>query len=435
MRALWLLLTVGCTSIRPLADLADPRLRTPDHAGGFVVHHERLDPNTVFRFGDAHGRWSRGIAGHQLRVDRDGAWTDTFVHPWDAADAVRIAGMPEIAAESIERVRPVGALLERDGEAYVLSGPRPTLERWLRELELAVARLEPEETVSIDDPRHPGTTRLLDNDDAKLYQLRERERGATLGTWSFSAKGGPWQGEISGIELVDFVDLGRRVRVGWKWADIAHANVENINGGKTLVGLVLVSAAAVSFAGLGAIANGAGLPAPHAPAIPAGGGAAVDPSWKPDLAPATSASAPHLFTTGARVRAIIRPIVTLDAATTLHRDLTSSGVSARIRFMDIFEIGGGARETIANGHRQITGMFQTGLHVPLDAAFHYAVPLGVEVGGGGDVAIEVRVPWGVRFQTGRWLATLLPASPQYLHVDGQPRRWSLASGVELGATF
>jgi len=111
----------------------------------------------------------------------------------------------------------------------------------------------------------------------------------------------------------------------------------------------------------------------------------------------------------------------------------------RLRFGEIFEIGGGARATLARTmtgtSRQTTGMFQVGLHLPLDAGYRYAIPVGFEVGGGGDVAYDLRMPWGVRYSSDRWFATLSPATPQYAHIRDQPRRWSITSGVELGATF
>jgi hypothetical protein len=420
MRSLLPLLLLGCSTTRTLGDLADPQLRMPNHATGFVLGRERIDPNTVFRFGDASGQWSEGVAGGNLEIDGSGVWTDERVFPWTAADAVRIEGMPDAAAARIEKAKPAGALLERDGEAYVLSAPRPVLQRWLLELELAVARLQPEDVITI-----PGTHVILQEDDAKLYQLREIDRGASLGTWSLSSHGEPWQAAIHGVPLFDFLAKGRKLRIGWKWSEVARVQVDNVDGPKSVAAFVLASASIVSFVGIAPMLE-------HWPFWPDKHAT----SWNADLAPAASASAAPLFTTGARVRSIVRPVVTLDGAASIRGDqYYASGVTARVRFFDLFEIGGGAREAVDTGHRQTLGVFQAGFHARIDAEGHYAVPLGVDVGHGGDVIVDLRVPWGLRFSTGRWLATVLPASPQYIHLTGAPRRWTLASGVELGATF
>ena len=87
--------------------------------------------------------------------------------------------------------------------------------------------------------------------------------------------------------------------------------------------------------------------------------------------------------------------------------------------------------------RSTTGVFQMGLHLPLDAGLRIAIPLGFEAGRGGEIASDLRFPWGVRYTSasGRWFATLTPATPAYLHVRDEPGRWSLMTGTELGATF
>jgi hypothetical protein len=108
----------------------------------------------------------------------------------------------------------------------------------------------------------------------------------------------------------------------------------------------------------------------------------------------------------------------------------------------VFEIGGGVRsdetrDAMMGWHRATTGDFQVGVHLPLDAAQRIAVPLGFEVGGGGDIARDLRFPWGLRYTSasGRWFATATPATPSFLHVHGEPSRWSLVSGGEVGVTF
>jgi hypothetical protein len=454
-------------STRQLADLSDPRLHTPQHHDGFVVRtterwHERIDPNTAMRFRDGRGKWTPVLAGRDIRVDRDGAWIDQYVRPWDVADAVRIEGMADAATAMIEMTRPDGALVERDGDTYVLSAARPVLKRWLLDLELAIAKLEPADDVVVQaDPLLPGTQHVLHGDEARVYKLRVTDNAAPLGTWAFSSKGGDWLAPLHGPALENFLHEGRTMKVGWRWSDMREGRVENVSGGKTFAALAGTTAAA------GALAIAVGPIVLVAGALPLGGGGHMGGSgggglsslgnapiggggnggtigkesadWSPQLAPAASANAGPLFATDANVHSIIRPIVAVDAVSSIHRDYMSSGVSARLRFLDIIEIGGGTRETFTHGmagwQRQTTGMFQLGLHLPLDAGFHYALPVGFEVGGGGSVGLDLRIPWGFRYSTGHWLATITPATPQYTRIDGEPHKWSLASGFELGTSF
>jgi hypothetical protein len=90
---------------------------------------------------------------------------------------------------------------------------------------------------------------------------------------------------------------------------------------------------------------------------------------------------------------------------------------------------------VANHVRSSTGAFVLGFHLPMDAGMRIALPLGFEVGGGGDIALDLRFPWGVRYNARHWFATVTPATPQYLHVHDARARWSLASGAEVGVTF
>jgi len=447
MKSLLLVALAGCMSTRTIADTADPRLRVPGHHEGFVVKttepwKERVDPATGIQFGDAHGRWSQNVGAGELKVDATGAWRDHFAYPWDAADAVRIEGMAEQAAALIEKTRTIGGLVERDGDAWVLSGGRTILERWLQEIEINVARQEPLEFVPVPDPQTPGATRTLADDDAKLYQLRTIDKGTPLGTWSFSTRGGGWQLPMHGSELVRFLDGGRRVRTGWKWADIAHVRVTNLSGAKTLGGMALAVVATAGFFVAAGVVGGVSQAKDSS--VPAGGGSDGSETrvadWPADLAPTASDNARSLFATGAVVRWFIRPLVTFDGTAAYRGDFVASGMSARIRLFDMIEIGGGAREALTRNamtgiERSTTGNFQLGMHLPFDAAHHYAGVFGLDIGGGGHVDLDLRVPWGLRFAQGRWLATVTPATPQFIRVDGLKGRWAAAGGVDLGFAF
>ena len=446
MKSLLLLALTACMSTRMVADATDPRLRVPDHHEGFIVHtterwKERIDPATGIQFGDAHGRWSQSLGAGDLKVDATGAWLDKFAQPWDAADAVRIEGMSEKASALIEKTRPIGGLLERDGDAWVLSGGRTVLERWLQEIEINVARLEPLEFVKVPDPQMPGEERTLADDDAKLYQLRTMDMGTPLGTWSFSTRGGAWQTPMHGSDLIQFIEGGRHVRVGWKWADIAHVRVTNLSGAKTLGGMVLAVAATAGFF---VAAGAAGAIAPAKGSAPATGGGSDGSEikrndWPADLAPISSDNARSLFASSAVVRWFIRPMLTFDGTAAYRGDFVSSGLSARLHLFELFEIGGGAREVLTRNamttERSTTGNFQLGMHLPFDAAHHYAGVFGLDIGGGGHVDADLRIPWGLRLAQGRWLATIQPATPQFIRVDGNKGRWAATGGVDLGFAF
>ncbi len=423
MRIAFALATLAaCTTAHQIADTTDVRLRAPGHASGLVVDHQRIDPNTELRFRDRDGHWTMGISGRSLYVDREGAWLDHVVTAWDVADAVRIEGLSEPAAQLIQATFPdEGGTVERDGNAWVLAAHRTALKRWLQELELGIARLG-----AIDEVDVPGESEPehLQGDDAKLYVLEVQHMGAELGTWSFSSRGGAWQVPLRGAQLVEFLHAGRQLKMGWRWRDIAGIRVDNISGGMTLAG-ILVGLVSIPITSDSRAVERMNAQPPAE-------------TWAPELAPPESLGARKLFTTSATVHAIVRPIVAFDSTLALRGDLFSSGVSTRVRLYDVFELGGGVRLAETRGMtttRQVTGMFQMGAHLPLDAAMHWAIPLGFEAGAGGHIDADVRFPWGLGYASGRWQVTALPATPQYLHVDGAPRRWSLASGVELGATF
>lgn len=140
------------------------------------------------------------------------------------------------------------------------------------------------------------------------------------------------------------------------------------------------------------------------------------------------------------MRSIVLPTVSLDGGAALRGDQITSGAIARLRFADVIEIGGGVRiaETrgMAGWSRSTTGVFQVGLHLPLDAGFRWALPIGFEVGGGGNVDLDIRFPWGFRYSAGRWFGTVSPATPAFLRQTDEPHgRWSLLVGGEVGASF
>jgi hypothetical protein len=444
VKALVLVALAACTSTRELAS-PSAALRTPGHNDGWVVQttetwKERIDPNTGLRFKNANGDWSDEVPARSLHVDAAGAWVDRDEQLSQVANRVRITHIAPEVANRIASVRPDTGHVTYDDDGMILDAPAPELTRWLDNAELAVARLDPIERI-------PGAD-ALDGDAVKLYALRYRKKGAPLGEWSLYSMSRGWLPPIHGTDILDALHGRLSTRLGWRWDQIANVKVTNISGGKTLgamIGCAALSVALLPFAlvgrGAGSIGNlsgghaggggGGGIP-------PIGGDIGTDASpkgtWDPELpVDASSLHAKRLFTPLADVRAIVEPTLTFEGA--MSRDMRSAGIDAKLRLGQVFEIGGAVREVEAMRVTSTTGAFVMGVHLPLDAGMHVALPLGFEVGGGGDIALDLRLPWGVRFNAKHWFATITPATPQYLHVHDTQGRWSLAHGLDLGVTF
>ncbi len=83
---------------------------------------------------------------------------------------------------------------------------------------------------------------------------------------------------------------------------------------------------------------------------------------------------------------------------------------------------------MASWSRSTHGVFHVGLHLPLDAGFRVALPIGFEIGDAAHdanqlskhVSLDMRFPWGARYtsESGRWFGTLSPATPSYLRLGG-----------------
>ncbi|MEO7091787.1 MAG: hypothetical protein ABI175_00970, partial [Polyangiales bacterium] len=144
MRALWLILLVGCTSTRQLSTPADPRLRAPVRGDGIVVTtttpwKERIDPNTRLRLRSADGAWSDRLEGRELHVDQRGLWVDSGVlRIAEYADEIELVGATPELLDVIEQTRPPAGGLRQDGEAWRMVGGVDPLRSWIAALEAAV---------------------------------------------------------------------------------------------------------------------------------------------------------------------------------------------------------------------------------------------------------------------------------------------------------
>ncbi len=460
MRALVLLVLVGCTSTRQLASPVEPRLRAPIRGEGIIVATQtrwnaRIDPNTRIRLRDAGGRWTDRLEGRELHVDGRGVWVDSGVlNIARYADEIELVGAtPELLA-AIERTRPPSAELQSDGETWHMLGGAASLRPWLEALETAVTPRGNERRIVEMCIDRLACSALPASEDP--VRARYAAFDVPLAAIRIHTPQQGWRLPLRGTRLIDALRVGVTSKVGWPWDRVAAIEVQNISGGKTLAAIVgtmafavVVLPVAMVFRGVPGTrgvkpSSGAELAGRTSEVLLRAGQAEmpVHGAWRPELASTESVHAAPMFSTGAKVRSIIRPTLALETGGAKTGDLLGSGVIARLRFMDVFEIGGGVRLVGSRGdrgwQRSVTHVFAMGTHLALDAGRRFAVPLGFEASGGGAIAHDLRLPWGVRYtpRGGRWFGTVLPATPAWMRTTSEKHgRWTLNGSVELGVTF
>ena len=434
--------------------------------------HARIDPLTTLRFQNGSGDLSEPILAMDLRVDRDGAWVDRTLPLGEFATAMRITGLDPDAERQLEILRPSTGTVAPHDNAVIVSAPSADLLTWLLDFQHSVAPV-PAMPALADDGcnrvssspgpagafKNPACAGTAEERQQATYQAAYQVFSRRLGSWELRASTGAWEPARRSWDIVTMLEQGVPQRAGWRWRDVQAVTAKNVSGGKTAAAVVVASAAVAAIAlvlapvavlaGVPLRAGGGGGGGGGGGSIPIGGGGGsgsgetqLEP-WQPAPATFENRDAAPLFTLGRRVRAVIQPTVTLDSSVSYGRDLISTGALARIRFGETFEIGGGVRslETSAAGssgwQRSTAGVFAAGLHLPLADTIRLAMPLGFEIGAGGQVNLDLRVPWGLRYtsKSSRWFATLSPATPSYLRVRDEPSRWSLTAGTEVGLMF
>lgn len=252
---------------------------------------------------------------------------------------------------------------------------------------------------------------------------------------------------------------------GLRWADVRSAEVKNLSGGKTLVGVVAVSALAVGLVAVAVVARKApGLPwkvgstvaqtTAHATLhvvarLPAGGYGSSSGSSGPATSdePTTTTSygayelpartdARRLFDGTERRRAAIRLGAALDYGAALGRkNEWSASIVPMVRLTDLFEIGGGMRLI----REDRVWLARVGLHAELDARRMFALPLSIDLGSSATVAFHSRINFGLRIQVvdGFWLG-LHPVNPTYTRLRdpvGVVPHWSFPTTIETSFAF
>lgn len=466
MRALCLLFLLGCTSTRQLASPADLRLRAPIAGEGIVVTtktrwKERIDPNTRLRLRNTDGTWSDRIDGRALHVDQRGLWIAGGVLQLARyTDEVELVGVtPEVLAV-IERTRPPAGELRQDGDAWRMLGGTGPLRSWLGALEAALTPSGNARRVVDMCIDRVACSSLAGADD----QVRAFYEAVDVRLASIRIHTAPqgWRAPLYNWRLIDALRIGVTSKIGWPWERVAAIEVENVSGGKTLAAIIGTMAVAVAVLPVALMVRGGPLAQGRTPSSGGQGarlagdtldvlaragnagnaGLPARGAWEPELATAESLGAKPMFSTGAQVRSILRPTLALDTGAAKTGDLVGTGVIAKLRLMDVFEIGGGVRLIGTRDERgwrtSVTHVFAMGTHLPLDAGHRFALPIGFEASGGGAVAHDVRVPWGFRYTPhgGRWFGTLQPATPAWMRTTSEKTgRWTLNGSVELGVTF
>jgi hypothetical protein len=430
MRALLLFLLVGCTSTRFLASPRNPQLIAGENGTGVVVNtttrwQERIDPNTSLWLQRGDGAWSRELHGRELHGDARGLWIDSHVQVGRHADRVDLVGADVDLLDALEARRPPDAELYQEGETWSLRGSADAMRLWIAAIEADV--------------------------DAGSFA-----HDITLQSIQIHTPHG-WRPPLYHSRLIDGLRMEFHAKVGWEWNEIAAVVVQNLSGGKTLgaiVGSVALSVVAIPFA---FVARGGSYarqvqgprPAPltaSANVLNAIGAAAESAkpiaTWTPRLGSSESLHAKPLFSTGAKVRAIVRPTLSLDGSLASKGDRYSTGVIARARFVDAFELGAGVRQVFSRTNdvwtRSTTPVIQLGAHLPLDAGFRFAIPLAAEVSFGGAVRYELQLPWGLRYTSasGRYFVTAQPVTPSWLRTTTTPNgRFAWSASTELGFSF
>jgi len=263
---------------------------------------------------------------------------------------------------------------------------------------------------------------------------------------------------------------GEPSRVGWRWEDVAAAEVQSLSGVRTLggfLGTLAVSASLVPLAGAPAMTPAVIAPALGGPAVSTArwGGAQLvravttkrrdgaPGTWQPYLAGADARDARPLFDGGARRRAVGRLVVAADVAATIGHggrdvagvDRVIDGVTVAARFGELVEVGGSVRHVAGRGLERDgewssapAGAFYMSGHFALDAHQRLAIPLGFEVGGS-SAGGYVRVRGGLRVRVkDEWFVGVYPLSPTFTGNDTNDDvlpRWSFPTAFEVGATF
>ncbi len=446
------------------------RLASSDVGDGVVLRSTsiwktRLDPTSAIRFQNAKGDWSDWIAGDAMHVTNGWVYKNAVADVLDFATRIEIRELDPEMQQAVAVSRPsegTTLVIEPDGTA-VVTGPSAALHRWIRSFFEVVHATHPGDTAQCTGPRdiQDACARNTAYDHVR-YTLN----GAPLGVWTvYFDNRIPI--ELAGELLYNRLEHGLGTRFGWRLEDAERAEVRSLSGSLTLGAIVGTSALAVALLPVAALARGSSLfpgdgPRTGGSAWGSGssnvtasdlldlGGAAGgddDPpgTWKPALADQAGLDAPKLFKSSARRKAIVQLVATASANVDSRRgSYLVQGGAAVARFRQLFEVGMGGLHLVSSRHGDLRNdaivHARFGLHLPLDAAHRVAIPLSLDLGGGGGEPLGVffRFNWGLRIKLSEHaFVGVAPATPTLLNWKHDPtrRKGSISSGVELGVVW
>lgn len=434
MRAIALLLAllVGCTSTATVPGGSAASIKD-----GVLVDHEgdevRIDPNSDVRFQRTDGSWTPWRSASDLWVNDEGVLVPYHASVADL-DRMHVEGL-----DDGDRARLEGAGGESNPTGLELHGELRTV----------------------------------------LTGFVADRTSAPSGTYSFRTRDGVWFDGVPGDQLPGVLRDGLTAHDGLRFADMRSAEVKNLNGGKTLVAVVAVSAVAVGLVAVVVLSKGKVAPdfplkavaaaskplahgalrvAVHMPRYccyyGGGGGhkpksaspepAALEPEEtsglsKPGYALPSGASY-RLFDGVDRRRAALRFGAALDFGGPLSaRDTWTASAVPMVRITDLFEIGGGLRMLGLGDRVDRVWLARVGLHAELDARRRFALPFLLDVGGSSTVGFHARLGFGLRVRlVDAWSLGIYPLNPTYTRlsktVEPVPH-WSFPSTIETSFTF
>jgi len=433
--------TVPWTSLEALHHGAHDREGVLVTEGGSSV---RIGPTTRIRFRRRDGSLTPWAEAGDLYVNDEGAFTRRKL-PLSRATNVRIASLGTTERMVLWKHAPPGAKIEalETGELSLVVSTGDALVKWLDAFVIEVAHRHELENSELlfgpPDPSHPHA-RAID-------RLRWTLKGAPLGTFRVVVPPQDSPVTLDGAALIDALREGVEINDGIRWRDVMSAELENLDGGKTLAGVAITTALVVALLPAAIVVRGGG----GAPKITVNAPKHLGPSELPVREPsspsegdtfATDAMNPpddvdatRLFTGSSRRRGYLRVVGALDVGLdALHAASMLSGASASLRLLDLVELGGGLRYA-AGKQTDVIGIFRGGLHCTLDARGRFAIPLAFELGKGGDVRFHFAFDLGLRIAaTDRIAFGLYAFRPVYSRLP-EGGRWSYVSSVETVFAF
>jgi hypothetical protein len=369
-------------------------------------------------------------------------FTDGAVALGDHTHAATVTGLDAAGERALERTRPANGTLDIEAGFAIVRAP--ALAKWIDAFIGEVARhADPREPLYLCGPEVTPAPKcsLGEYDDRARARLRDRG-GAALGTWTFDL-GDHVSRPLAGENLYLGLDA-YTARIGWRWKDIDSAEVQTLSGGRTLGGTigytVGTAAVAIALAPVAVFLRGLPFPreGPPAPSSIPHFGSAGDLGPQPPTERGAwlatviddddARNAQPLLSGGATRKYTARIVIAADGLA--NRDLTFDGVTVAARLADIAEIGGAVRVLATAKETSSLWSFYLGGHFFLGAPARWAIPLGLDLGGGGGHGYA-RLRYGLRARVSdRWFVGVYPVNPT--RVAG---RWAFPSGLEVGTAF